>query len=249
MGWLHSMIGGAVGFALAGPLGAVLGAALGHGLAQRGGGTGPTSGDLEGQQRAQATFFVASFSMLAKMARADGHVSREEIDLAQRFMRDELRLDPEAEKFAIRVFRAAKDSPAPFDEFVLQFHSIFRHEPEMLEAMLDVLVRMALADGAVHEHERALIERAARIFGIGLERFAHVLGQHGADFDRHYHTLGVEPSASLAEVKSAYRKLVVQTHPDKVISQGMPEEFVKVAQERFQRVQEAYEAIREREAA
>lgn len=248
MGWLHSLVGGAVGFAIAGPLGAVVGAALGHGLAQRGS-ADPRRLDLEGQQRAQAAFFVSSFSMLAKMARADGRVSREEIDLAQRFMRDELRLDTEAEQFAIRVFRAAKDSPAPFDDFAVQFRSLFRHEPDMLEVMLEVLVRMALADGAVHDHERALLERAARIFGLDLERFAHVLGQHGQDFDRHYHTLGLEPGASMTEVKSAYRKLVVQTHPDKVIAQGMPEEFQRVAQERFQRVQEAYEAIRDRQAA
>lgn len=249
MGWLHSLVGGALGFAIAGPLGAVVGAALGHGLGRRGGGSSPLRGDLEGQERAQAAFFVSSFSMLAKMARADGRVSEEEIELAQRFMRDELNLDAEAEGFAISVFRAAKDSPAPFDEFARQFSMLFRHEPDMLEAMLDVLVRMALADGALHDHERVLLERAARIFGLDLERFAHLLGAYGQDFDRHYHALGLEPGAPMAEVKSAYRKLVTQVHPDKAIAQGLPEEFVKVAQERFQKVQTAYEAIRAREAA
>ena len=249
MGWLHSLLGGALGFAVAGPLGAVVGAALGHGLGQRGISARPLGDVAEGQQRAQAAFFVSSFSMLAKMARADGRVSEEEIDLATRFMRHDLGLDPEAERFAVRVFRAAKDSPAPFEEFANQFHGLFRHEPDMLEAMLDVLVRMALADGALHPHERALLERAARIFGLDLERFAHVVGQHRQDFDRHYHTLGLEPGASMAEVKRAHRKLVTEVHPDKVIARGMPEEFVKVAQERFQAVQTAYEAIREREAA
>ena len=245
MGWLHSLVGGALGFAIAGPLGAVVGAALGHGLAQRREAAQP----LEGRQRAQAAFFVSAFSMLAKMARADGRVSEEEIALTQGFMRNELGLDAEAERFAIRVFRAAKDSPAPFEEFAAQFHALFRHEPDMLEAMLDVLVRMALADGAVHVHERELLERAARVFGLDLERFAHVLGAHHLDFDRHYHALGLEPGAPMEEVKRAYRRLVTEVHPDKVIARGMPEEFVKVAQERFQRVQTAYEAIREREAA
>lgn len=249
MGWLHSLLGGALGFAIAGPLGAVVGAALGHGLAQRGASSGTLDGRAEAQQRAQAAFFVSCFSMLAKMARADGRVSEQEIEVAQRFMRHDLGLDAEAERFAIRVFRAAKDSPAPFEDFAQQFHSLFRQEPDMLEAMLDVLVRMALADGALHDHERALLERASTIFGLDLARFAHLLGQHQVDFDRHYHTLGVEPGASMDEVKKAYRKLVTQVHPDKVIAQGMPEEFVKVAQERFQTVQAAYEAIREREAA
>lgn len=248
MGWLHSLLGGALGFALAGPLGAVVGAALGHGIGQR-----TTAGRLDeaaaGQQRAQAAFFVSSFSMLAKMARADGRVSEEEIALTQRFMRHDLGLDPEAERFAIKVFRVAKDSPAPFEEFASQFHELFRNERDMLEAMLDVLVRMALADGALHPHERTLLERAARIFGLELEQFAHFVGQHEPSFDHHYHTLGLEPGAPLDEVKRAHRRLVAEVHPDKAIARGMPEEFVKVAQERFQRVQAAYEAIREREAA
>jgi hypothetical protein len=97
MGWMHSLLGGALGFAIAGPLGAVVGAALGHGLGQR----GAANAQLEGQERAQAAFFVSTFSMLAKMARADGRVSEEEIAVAQRFMRHELGLDTEAERFAV----------------------------------------------------------------------------------------------------------------------------------------------------
>ncbi|HKK73105.1 MAG TPA: TerB family tellurite resistance protein [Candidatus Krumholzibacteria bacterium] len=245
MGWMHSLLGGALGFAIAGPLGAVVGAALGHGLGQRGAATA----QLEGQERAQAAFFVSTFSMLAKMARADGHVSQEEIAVAQRFMRHELGLDAEAERFAVRVFRAAKDAPTPFEEFAAQFADLFRGEVEMREAMLDVLVRMALADGSLHDDERHLLERAAGIFDLSLDRFEHVLGRRHANFDRHYHTLGVEPGAPMEEVKRAYRRLVTEVHPDKVMARGMPEEFVKVAQERFHEVQNAYEAIRQRAAA
>jgi len=187
--------------------------------------------------------------MLAKMARADGHVSQEEIAVAQRFMRHELGLDAEAERFAVRVFRAAKDAPTPFEEFAAQFADLFRGEVEMREAMLDVLVRMALADGSLHDDERHLLERAAGIFDLSLDRFEHVLGRRHANFDRHYHTLGVEPGAPMEEVKRAYRRLVTEVHPDKVMARGMPEEFVKVAQERFHEVQNAYEAIRQRAAA
>jgi len=251
---MGSILGGVVGLALGGPLGAIAGAALGHGLGEQVGGgvhmggfEGPGGRSASPHERAQAAFFISTFSMLAKMARADGRVSESEIAMTQSFMRDELRLDAQTEAFAIKIFRTAKDEATPFESFAQQFYSLFHREPQMLHAMLDMLVRLAMADGTLHPEEKRLLEEAARIFGLGLEGFEQVVSMRSEDFSRHYATLGLTPDASFDEVKHAYRKKVSEYHPDKVIAKGMPEEFVKFAETRFREVQEAYEAIRERE--
>ena len=241
MGLIGSIFGGAVGFALGGPLGAVAGAALGHVLGQR----GAAVRSMGNHEQAQAGFFISTFSMLAKMARADGRVTAEEIDLVTRFMREELALDPEAERYAVRIFRAAKDSPAAFEEFAGQFQEIFRHEPQMRAAMLDLLLRMAMADGQLDPTERAYLEHAARIFEVSTQAFESLVGQHTEDFEHFYRILGVEPDSTDMEVKRAYRRLVTEYHPDKVIAKGLPDEFLRFAEKKFQEIQSAYEAIRE----
>jgi DnaJ like chaperone protein len=187
--------------------------------------------------------------MLAKMARADGQVTRHEIDLVTKFMEEELGLDDDAREYAVKIFRAAKDSPTPFEEFAGQFRELFAHEPRMRSAILDLLVRLAMADGHLAPAERELLQSAASILEVSLSGFDHLVGQHAPDFERHYHTLGVEPGVDFAAVRSAYRKLVSEIHPDKVIGKGLPDEFVRYAEQRFREVQEAYEAIRAREAA
>lgn len=245
MGLIGSILGGVLGFTIGGPIGAVAGAALGHGLSER----GMRVRSMNDQQQAQAAFFVSTFSMLAKLARADGRVSEEEIGLARTFMRDDLALDAEAERFAIKVFRAAKDSPAPFEEFAGQFAQLFRNEPQMRYAILDLLVRMALSDGELDPREREMLASASSILDIPLANFEHVLGRFADDFSRYYAVLDLPVDSSFDEVRRRYRQLVTEVHPDKVIAKGLPEEFVRYAQRRFQEVQEAYEAIRARQAA
>lgn len=241
---MGSIFGGVIGLTLGGPLGAIAGAALGHALSERG---APVRRVGEHEQ-AQAGFFISTFSMLAKMARADGRVTQEEIDLVTRFMRDELQLDAEAERYAIRIFRAAKDSPVPFEEFAGQFQDIFRHEPQMRAAMLELLVRLASADATIDEPERRHLRNAARIFDVSSESFEQLIAQQSTDFSHHYSVLGITEDASMDEIKRAYRKLVTEYHPDKVIAKGLPDEFVRFAERKFQEIQESYEKIREQRA-
>ena len=239
MGLIGSLVGGMIGLTLAGPLGAVLGAALGHGL-----GGGNRAVQATAQQKAQAMYFTSVFSMLAKMARADGRVTQEEIDLTTDFMRRDLGLDSQSEKVAINIFRAAKDSPSTFQQFAHQFYGIFRADKEMLYSMLDLLHRLAMADGRMTDGERHLLKEAADIFGLSDEEARHVVGDAISPGDEPYAVLGVSPNASMDEVKKRYRKLVTEFHPDKVMAKGMPEEFVQYAETRFREIQEAYESIR-----
>jgi len=239
VGLIGSIFGGAIGFSLGGPIGGILGAVVGHKL-----GEGASSRIADAKQQAQAAFFVTTFSMLAKLAKADGRVSDEEIALVRDFMRTQLRLSPQDQNYAIEIFRKAKDSPNSFEDYAQQFASIFAAEPHMREVMLDLLVRLAAADGTVHPNEEKMLRAAARIFQMGEGAVDGLLSGRGGDPSRFYAVLGVSPSASPEEIKARYRHLVAEYHPDKIIGKGLPQEFVELAETRFKEIQEAYEEIK-----
>lgn len=239
MGLIGSIFGGAIGFTLGGPIGGILGAVVGHKLGDGAGGR-----IADARQQAQAAFFVTTFSMLAKLAKADGHVSDEEIALVRDFMRNQLRLSPQDQNYAIEIFRKAKESPDSFEDYAHQFASIFAAEPRMREVMLDLLVRLAAADGTVHPNEEKMLRAAARIFQMGESALDGLLAGRGGDPSRHYAVLGISPSASPEEIKKRYRHLVAEYHPDKIIGKGLPQEFVELAETRFKEIQAAYEEIK-----
>lgn len=239
MGLMGGIFGGTIGFALGGPLGGIVGAVLGHKL-----GEGARSKVADAKQQAQAAFFVTTFSMLAKLAKADGQVSRDEIAMVSRFMRDELGLSSEDQKFAQEIFNAAKDSDDSFEDYARQFAQIFGADPRMRAIMLDLLTRLAAADGHVHQNEEEMLRSAAHIFGLSGHSFDDMVASRGKDRRHYYATLGLPVDASDDEIKSKYRRLVVEYHPDKVVSKGLPEEFVELAETKFREIQEAYEAIK-----
>ncbi len=247
MGWMGKIVGGTIGLALGGPLGAIAGAAFGHffdqtnEMVRRGGTQGPR---LSTHEDAQMTFFVAAFSMLAKLVQADGRVTQDEIASIERFMRDDLRLSPSSRQVAVNIFNTAKTSPHAFEDFALQFYQAFRNRPEILAFMLDILVRVALADHDFSTTEAELVRRAARIFGLPEP---DVLGggvRQGPAEDHFYRTLGVTAEASDEEIKKHYRTLVKEFHPDRIAAKGLPDEFTDFAESKFREIQEAYEAIK-----
>lgn len=239
MGWMGKIIGGSVGFILAGPLGALAGIALGS-LYD----AGKPSRRLNPGERSQFIFFLATFSMLAKMAKADGRVSRDEIKLIERFMAENLRLDREGRSYAIRIFNAARDSSDRFEDYAAQFYGIFRHRREIIMTMFELLYRLAAVDGRIDPGEEELLGDAARIFEITGGEYDRIKKAHGPAKD-YYAVLGCSRNDSDAVIKKKYRRLIVDFHPDKIIAKGLPEEFVVFATERFREIQEAYEKILE----
>jgi DnaJ like chaperone protein len=240
MGLMGGIFGGTIGFALGGPLGGMLGAVIGHKL-----GEGARAKIADAQQQAQAAFFITTFSMLGKLAKADGQVSRDEIVMVSRFMRDELGLSPDDQLHAQKIFNEAKNSPDGFEDYARQFATIFGADPRMRAVMLDLLTRLAAADGQVHPAEEEMLRQAAHIFGLSGHTFDDMVASRGKDVRRHYATLGLPVDASEDEIKSKYRRLVVEYHPDKVVSKGLPEEFVELAEKKLREIQEAYEAIKQ----
>ncbi|MDL2275457.1 TerB family tellurite resistance protein [Desulfosarcina sp. OttesenSCG-928-G10] len=258
MGWKGKIIGGAIGFFFGGPLGAILGTVVGHAVD-----TGAEldrlsdmRGDSAGQQarpsgrrpwsleKQQLTFFVAAFSMLAKLSKADGRVSAEEISSVEAFIHQDLRLDAQRRHMAIEIFRTALKSPVAFEDFARQFHRQFSRQPQMHELMIDILLRVAVADGTLTDGEEALILSAVQIFGFSQVRYRQLRDQYIDTADKAYAVLGCSPGDSDAEVKRCYRQKVQEYHPDKIASRGLPPDFTRLAEEKFREIQDAWEQIK-----
>ncbi|MEX2442918.1 MAG: TerB family tellurite resistance protein [Alkalispirochaeta sp.] len=253
MSWFGKMVGGTIGLVLGGPLGAIAGGAIGHHLfdkehpeeTSRAGGTfggGGFARSSVAEQR-QMTFFLALFSILGKLAKADGRVSREEGEQIVAFL-DQMNVSGEQRSFAIRVFNEAKDSSYSVEDFAQQFAEFSRGRHDLRSSMMDMLFRIALADGEFHPAEDAMIASVAQILGISNQELQTIRERYVATAHQAYATLGVNPDADDDEVKGAYRKLVHEHHPDRIVSEGMPEEFVEYATRRFQEIQDAWQTIR-----
>lgn len=242
MGWLGKIIGGSIGFVAAGPLGAVIGAVLGHHVADKGNYNSSILTDFE---RKQSIYFVASFSMLGKLAKADGLVTQHEIDIIDGVMTNHLKLSGEARKLAVGIFNEAKNSQASFDEFAQQFYDEFHGEHQMMVSMLELLLLVAMSDKQLHSSEKQLIENAVHIFKLDAEyeqiksRFTGI----PEDINRFYRILGCEKGDSINTVKQKYRKLAMEFHPDRVQANGIPEEFAEAAQDKFKEIQHAYDLV------
>jgi DnaJ like chaperone protein len=247
MGWLGKVVGGTIGFALGGPIGAVAGAAFGHSFdkkEERYLSEGGISPNLSTDEQAQMTFFVAAFSMLAKLTKADGKVTDSEIASIEAFMIKDLNLDAAGRNSAVNIFRQALHSPESFDAFALQFYRVFRVQPRIIELMMDVLFRVSAADGAISPQEELLLQTAAGIFHIHSMDYERIKARYVKAVNKAYAVLKCDETASNEDLKKSYRKLVSEYHPDKIASKGLPEEFTALASDKFREIQGAWESIK-----
>ena len=266
MSWWGKMLGGALGFVLGGPLGAVLGVALGHnfdkglgGLPEEGLGTEDFApGDRE---RVQTAFFTATFSVMGQIAKADGRVSPEEIRLAEQVMA-QMDLNPDMRRTAIRLFNEGKSASFPLREVIEQFRNECHRRTTLIQMFLEIQIQAAYADGSLDRAEDQLLLQICGLLGIAeldyrrLERMVRAErgfgggGRSGGvnrgepSLEDAYALLGVGAGASDAEVKKAYRRLLSQHHPDKLVSKGLPEEMMKVAAQKTHEIKQAYEKVK-----
>lgn len=259
--WVGMLIGAALGWWLGGPLGALLGAFLGQSVsigASRAGWSGYDSA------RAQEAFFSATFTVMGRVAKADGHVSEDEIRAARAVMLH-LNLSPEQQRQAIDLFNRGKGPDFDLDGELAQFREACRGRRDLMSMFLQIQLHAALAEGALHPAERGVLEHVCARLGISefelrqyeqfiraQQGFRGTTGRGGAgpqiqrrdDLAAAYQTLGVSPEAKDAEVKTAYRRLMKDNHPDKLVARGLPEAMIKLAQEKVQQINVAYEAIK-----
>jgi DnaJ like chaperone protein len=200
----------------------------------------------DSEVRRQAAFAIAVIALSAKMAKADGVVTRPEVDAFCRIFT----IPPGEEKNVSRVYNLAKRDIAGFETYARDVARLLADDPAMLEAILDGLFDIAKADGAVHEREVAYLARVATLFGFGERAFERVRARHVIDRDRDpYLVLNADRSWDLPQLRRHYRRLVVENHPDKLIALGVPEEFVRIANDRLAAINSAWEKIERTRAA
>jgi DnaJ like chaperone protein len=257
VGWWGKLVGGAFGFMMGGPLGAALGAALGHSFDK--GLSGLSGGFAPGQQeRVQTAFFTATFSVMGVVAKADGRVSKQEIQLAEALM-SQMGLHGEMRRTAMRLFSEGKGADFPLDDVLQQFRTECHGRKTLIRMFIEIQLQAAYADGHLHKTEEQLLLHICDRLGFSVAEFRalekmllaqrHYAGggpaqAAGPSLDDAYGILGVKSDVTDAEVKKAYRRLLSQHHPDKLVSKGLPEEMMKVASRKTHEIKQAYEQVK-----
>jgi DnaJ like chaperone protein len=251
MGWLSGLIGGGIGAMLAGPFGALIGAALGAqlGSGQQVARSGFGGGMRQAQQR-QMLFFTAAFSMVGKLAKADGRVCDDEIAAIRRISKDAMGLDQQTRQFAINILNQSKSSPQSFQDYANEFGNLFAGQNDLCTFMISFLFEVAMADGELHPEEERMLLQAREAFRLHdsvyqslYARFVRHQQPTSVSLGKHYEILGIAQNATTAEIKKAYRKLAAEYHPDKIESKGLPPEFLKFANDKLAEINGAYDAV------
>jgi len=178
-------------------------------------------------------------ALSAKMAKADGTVTRDEIETFDRLFRV-----PQSEKANVhRVFNFARRDTAGFEAYATQIARIYAGNPGLLEDIMDGLFEIAKADGVFHPGEAAFLERVAEIFGFAPNEYRRIRATHFKDAADPYVILGVSFTATEEEIRRTYRRLVRENHPDSLIARGVPEEFVKLATDKLATINTAFDTI------
>ena len=199
------------------------------------------SGDPELRRR--VAFSVAMIALSAKMAKADGIVTQDEVRAFQQIFS----IPREEARNVARLFDLAKADVAGFESYAERLAALCgsgRPNCAILTDILDGLFFIAKADGVLHEREGRFLHRIAQIFEIGEERYQSILARHVdlGEIDP-YTVLGIERGQPFDEVRRRYRKLVAENHPDKLIARGLPQEFIAIATTRIAAINAAYELI------
>jgi len=209
---------------------------------------GPGNGRAAGTANAgtaQSAFMVALISLAAKVAKADGRVSPAEITAFDDFLRQDLGMNPEERSLAARIFNQARDSRVPAAAFARQLREVMRGQPDRLRDLISILLKIAWADGRLDPAEEQLIRTIAADLGLTGRDYeeAAALFARG-NLNSAYALLGLSPDASQEEIRRSYRRLAREYHPDTIAAKGLPEDFLKFANEKLQAINEAYGQIR-----
>ena len=251
--WWGKLIGGIIGLMRGGIAGAIFGIFIGH-MVDR------FLSGLGGANRTRDAFFSAMFATLGHINKADGRVTKAEIAAAENLMR-RLQLTESERQHAIRFFQQGKERDFNLEATLREFsrHSMLRHELRIM--FVELLLEGAMADGTLSAAEKAILVNACTVLHIPANVFSAMLrarqggggytygnnermASQGHSLQQSYATLGLKADASAQEIKRAYRKLVSQYHPDKLISQGLPEEMMEMSKKRVREINAAYDKIK-----
>ncbi|WP_261843790.1 co-chaperone DjlA [Aliamphritea ceti] len=253
------VIGGLIGLMSGGLFGLLLGGAIGIAISK---GLKSVLGKALNPQDA---FFKATFSVMGKLAKADGRVSQEEIQYARDVM-GRMGLSSERQKQAIELFTQGKEEHFEIADVLRPLSALIRYRIPLKLMFVEIQLQAAMADGQVSEAELAIIREVCSLLHMSQAEMAALMARMQSQFSYQQHSyqshqfnsvseatllkeaygvLGVEESVSDAELKKAYRRLMSQHHPDKLVAKGLPEEMMQLAKEKTQEIQSAYDRIRQ----
>lgn len=252
------VIGGLIGLVVGGLFGLIIGLFVGH-MFDRGLLTSMKFGSPENVERIKHSFFETTFLLSGYLAKADGRVSEQEVQHTEQVF-TQMALNAEQRKRAIELFRQGAAEGFEVEPVVSNFLEVCGHQRQLQQALLVFLVSLAMADQQLDAAEHSALQRIATLLGYGLAQLEQLLSmvraqehfhsqantaQSATTLEDAYTALGVRQDVSDRELKQAYRKRMSENHPDKLIAKGVPEEMVKLATERSQEIQAAYEMIKQ----
>jgi DnaJ like chaperone protein len=195
---------------------------------------------LRSRPERSVAFAIAVIALGAKMAKADGQVTRSEVTA----FREVFQIGREDEAGAARVFNLARMDVAGYREYARRIKRMFADDPETLSDLMEGLFHIALADGFYHPDENEFLEDVAGIFGVPEPKFSAMRARFVPDARPDpYRVLGVAPDMPKEEIRRAWRRLVRENHPDRMFARGVPEEAIKLAEKRMIDINRAWDEI------
>jgi DnaJ like chaperone protein len=227
--------GGVGGFAIGGPLGAIIGAVAGHAVDRMRETQTPNDDATK-----TVAFTIGVVVLGAKMAKADGKVTPDEVAAFKQMFR----VPPEEVANVARVFDQARKDSSGFEPYARQIAAMFKGNDAVLEELIYCLTFIARADGRLTPDETAYLHAVSRIFELDETAFERITAiRYEPNRADPYQVLGVSRTISNDALKTAYRKLVREHHPDRLIAQGMPSEFIELANRKLAAINVAYDAV------
>lgn len=185
-------------------------------------------------------FAIAVVALGAKMAKADGQVTRDEVTA----FREVFEIAQEDEAGAAKIFNLARQDVAGYQDYAARIQRMFRDDRATLNDLLEGLFHIAMADGFYHPGEDQFLENVADIFGLSDLEYRAIRARFVPDAAPDpYTVLGVEPGTPLEDIRKVWRQLVRDNHPDQMIARGVPEEAVQLAQKRMVDINHAWDEI------
>ena len=230
-----SLIGGMIGFSLGGPFGMLLGSLLGGKISRA-----RTGARFSSAAQGQQMFALSLIVLSAKLSKADGQVSKEELIA----VKDKLKI-PENELDQVgKIFNKAKEESTGYEPYATQIAQVYRGNLNVLEEVINILFYIAEADGNISKSELNMIENIARIFGLNEKQFNSIKeSRKSSEKLNPYIVLESSPDDNIENIRKKYIKLSKEHHPDLLISKGVPEEVIEESKKKMRAINSAWDQI------
>ena len=230
-----SLIGGMVGFSFGGPIGALIGSMIGGKLSSSRRGR-----FQQGFAQQQQLFVISLIILTAKLAKVDGHVSKEELIA----VKEKLKIPEHEIEQVGKIFNKAKEDSLGYEPYAQQIAQIYRRNPAVLDEVVNILFYIAEADGTVSDSEINYIKNVSAIFGLNSNQFESIRETRvGSHKQNPYVVLGCQPNDDLQTIRKKYLKLSKEHHPDVLMSKGLPKELIAESEKKLAAINSAYDKI------